>query len=225
MEFHRTKPISAMRALVLFYLLVFYGDFMVAAFRLHSANFARKARLSKFNLKASTHVGETTRRNVLKYSFAAVIAASVVGPAYAEPFPGAERLVKGYDNLTFLLDNWEKETTVCDANNECRKDPDKVRRYLGLRSTTDPLFQIEKVLAKAQNYITNPDDIDDFIGAVESYIGTTSMANSMAYTSSFGEYNPGGGKDNVAKYLEESRKQVVSAYSALGTILKLTGLK
>lgn len=33
------------------------------------------------------------------------------------------------------------------------------------------------------------------------------------------EYNPGGGKDEVLKYLEESRKQVVLAKQALGTIL------
>ena len=33
------------------------------------------------------------------------------------------------------------------------------------------------------------------------------MSNSMAFISQFGEYNPGGGKDEVLKYLEESKKQ------------------
>jgi hypothetical protein len=34
------------------------------------------------------------------------------------------------------------------------------------------------------------------------------------------EYNPGGGKDEVLKYLNESQKQVVIAKTALETILK-----
>tara|TARA_B100000524_G_scaffold246963_1_gene132640 strand:+ start:67 stop:210 length:144 start_codon:yes stop_codon:yes gene_type:complete len=32
--------------------------------------------------------------------------------------------------------------------------------------------------------------------------------NELAYTSSFGEYNPGGGKDQIAKYLELAREEV-----------------
>jgi len=175
--------------------------------------------------------GPTSRRDLLLGSGAAALtggAALLAGGARparaaAEAFPGATRIQQGYAGLTYLLENWEKETTACDANGECRKDPDKVRKYLGLRSTKDPLFQIEKVLDKGQNYI-DPDDLDEYIGAVEEYIGTTSMANSMAYTSSFGEYNPGGGKDAVEKYLEESRKQVKAAYKALGTVGKLTGI-
>lgn len=47
--------------------------------------------------------------------------------------------------------NWEKETTVCRENGgECKRDADPVRKYLGLRSTTDPLFQIEKVFGKVR---------------------------------------------------------------------------
>ena len=46
-----------------------------------------------------------------------------------------------------------------------------------------------------------------------------SMSNSMAFISQFGEYNPGGGKDEVLKYLEESKKQVILAEKALKKIL------
>lgn len=46
-----------------------------------------------------------------------------------------------------------------------------------------------------------------------------SMSNSMAFISQFGEYNPGGGKDEVLKYLEESKKQVILAEKALKRIL------
>lgn len=48
---------------------------------------------------------------------------------------------------------------------------------------------------------------------------TMSMSNSMAFISQFGEYNPGGGKDEVLKYLNESKKQVILAEKALKTIL------
>jgi hypothetical protein len=41
----------------------------------------------------------------------------------------------------------------------------------------------------------------------------------MAFISQFGEYNPGGGKDEVLKYLNESQKQVILAEKALKTIL------
>ena len=41
---------------------------------------------------------------------------------------------------------------VCRENGgECKRDSDAVRRALGLRSTNDPLFQIEKVFAKVKN--------------------------------------------------------------------------
>lgn len=45
------------------------------------------------------------------------------------------------------------------------------------------------------------------------------MSNSMAFISQFGEYNPGGGKDEVLKYLNESEKQVILAEKNLKIIL------
>ena len=45
------------------------------------------------------------------------------------------------------------------------------------------------------------------------------MSNSMAFISQFGEYNPGGGKDEVLKYLNEAEIQVKLAEKALKTIL------
>lgn len=45
------------------------------------------------------------------------------------------------------------------------------------------------------------------------------MSNSMAFISQFGEYNPGGGQDNVLKYLNESKKQVILAQKSLKTIM------
>merc|ERR1712125_93025 len=63
-----------------------------------------------------------------------------------------DRIKIGHDQIVYLLNNFEKETTVCRENGgECKRDADSVRRYLGLRSTQDPLFQIEKVFAKVKN--------------------------------------------------------------------------
>ena len=45
------------------------------------------------------------------------------------------------------------------------------------------------------------------------------MSNSMAFISQFAEYNPGGGKDEVLKYLNEAEIQVKLAEKALKTIL------
>jgi hypothetical protein len=45
------------------------------------------------------------------------------------------------------------------------------------------------------------------------------MTNSMSFISQFAEYNPGGGKDEVLKYLNEAQTQVILAEKALKTIL------
>ena len=132
-----------------------------------------------------------------------------------------DRIKVGYENIQYLLNNWEKETTVCRENGgECKRDADAVRRYLGLRSTTDPLFQIEKVFAKVK-YMDDidVDNLEQFFEATEDWNTAMNMSNSMAFISQFGEYNPGGGKDEVLKYLNEAEKQVVLAEKALKVIL------
>lgn len=132
-----------------------------------------------------------------------------------------DRIKVGYDNIKYLLANWEQETTVCRENGgECKRDADAVRRYLGLRSTTDPLFQIEKVFLKVK-YMDDidVDKLEQFFEATEDWNTAMNMSNSMAFISQFGEYNPGGGKDEVLKYLNEAEKQVILAEKALATIL------
>ncbi len=41
----------------------------------------------------------------------------------------------------------------------------------------------------------------------------------MAYTASFGEYNPGGGKDEVKKYMNQSKEKCEQALVALKDVL------
>jgi hypothetical protein len=46
----------------------------------------------------------------------------------------------------------------------------------------------------------------------------------MAYTSSWGEANPGGGKDRVEYFLDRAQANVVDARDALGEVLKILSL-
>jgi Ca2+ transporting ATPase len=154
--------------------------------------------------------------------FGSVASAAVEGAPTKEDL---ERIKLGYQQITYLLDNFDKETTVCrETGGECKRDADAVRRALGLRSTNDPLFQIEKVFVKVRNMDLDPDQLEAFFEASENWNSAVNMSNSMAYISQFGEYNPGGGKDEVLKYLNESKKQVILARDSLKTIMECLGI-
>ena len=58
----------------------------------------------------------------------------------------------------------------------------------------------------------------------QDFESAMAMSNSMAFISQFGEYNPGGGKDEVLKYLDESKKQVVIVRDCLRTILQVVNV-
>eukprot|EP00563_Minutocellus_polymorphus_P013007 CAMPEP_0181064762 /NCGR_PEP_ID=MMETSP1070-20121207/24369_1 /TAXON_ID=265543 /ORGANISM="Minutocellus polymorphus, Strain NH13" /LENGTH=231 /DNA_ID=CAMNT_0023145089 /DNA_START=19 /DNA_END=714 /DNA_ORIENTATION=+ len=184
-------------------------------------------------LSAATNTeGEAMDRRSLFGKVAAVaavstgvsVAAGFPLPAFAAGTPPTEaeiqRLKTGYEGIVYLLKNFEQETTKCRENGgECKRDADAVRKYLGLRSTTDPLFQIEKVFLKVKYMDIDPDNLDAFFEATEDYNTAMNMSNSMAFISQFGEYNPGGGKDEVLKYLNEAEIQVKLAEKALKTII------
>ena len=65
----------------------------------------------------------------------------------------------------------------------------------------------------------DPDKLDAFFEATEDWNSAMAMSNSMAFISQFGEYNPGGGKDEVLKYLNEAEIQVKLAEKALAKVL------
>lgn len=135
------------------------------------------------------------------------------------------RIKKGYEGIQYLLANWEKETTTCrDNGGECKRNAEPVRRYMGLRSTTDNLFQIEKVFDKVKYMDLDPDALEPFYAATEDWSSAVNMSNSMAFISQFGEYNPGGGVEEVRKYLDESEKQVRLAESSLKVIINILGI-
>ena len=71
-----------------------------------------------------------------------------------------------------------------------------------------------------------PDDVDfeNWIDAVEGLNSHIAKINELAYTSSFGEYNPGGGKEQVRKYLLLCKDEVVLARDSLQAMVKLLKL-
>jgi Ca2+ transporting ATPase len=131
------------------------------------------------------------------------------------------RLTKGLDGINLLLDNWERETTDPISGAQA---PDRVRFFFGLRTTDHPLFQVEKLLGKAQDTLPDDVDFDEWIRVVEGYSSHVNKVNELAYTSSFGEYNPGGGKEQIARYLELAREEVVLSRDSLKTIIKLLNI-
>ena len=56
---------------------------------------------------------------------------------------------------------------------------------MGLRSTTDPLFQIEKVFAKVKYMDIDIDQLEVFFQATEEWNTAVTMSNSMAFISQF----------------------------------------
>jgi hypothetical protein len=68
-------------------------------------------------------------------------------------------------------------------------------------------------------------DLESFFEASEDWNSAMTLSNSMAFISQFGEYNPGGGKDEVLKYLNESKKAVVQAADSLKRIMDALNLQ
>ena len=67
-------------------------------------------------------------------------------------------------------------------------------------------------------------NFEEWIEATEGLASQIAKINELAYTSSFGEYNPGGGKDQIAKYLELARGEVVLMRDSLKDILTILGV-
>jgi hypothetical protein len=138
-------------------------------------------------------------------------------------------ILKGYQRLQYLLDNWEKETTVCKTGvdifeNKCDRSPLKVMDYLGYRATSDPLFKADKTMLR-MNSLAPADKDAEYVEAVERYTENAEEASGMAYLSSWGESNPGGGKDRVDLFIERSRNNVIVARDSLEIVIKILDLK
>jgi hypothetical protein len=207
-----------------------------AAFALPSAQSAKRlSRVRRFAHADDQHF--VSRRNWLVAASSSSLA--VLSTTFTTPLPAfaaasqeetdKANIVKGYKNLQYLLDNWEKETTVCKTGGDndgkrCERTPIKVMEYMGYKSTENPLFKADKAMKRL--YPLAPADRDDeFLNAIEQYAENAEEASGMAYISSWGEANPGGGKDRVALFIERARNNVVASRDSLATVISILGLK
>jgi len=143
--------------------------------------------------------------------------------------PGTEelqRLAFGYQRLQYLLDNWEKETTVCIKGCKgkyescgCVRDPVIVQAYMGYKSMEDPLYRAGDLMLRASSLVQTDAEFERYNDAMEKWNLKADSGNVLAYVSSWGEANPGGGQDEIARYLEKSRKEVVESKKLLKVIL------
>jgi hypothetical protein len=227
-----------MKSLIIFALVasLSFASATQAAFVLSSAQSAhRTARVTHF--AHTDDQNSVSRRNWLvaaSSSGLAVLSATFTTPlpafaAVSQEETDKANIVKGYKNLQYLLDNWEKETTVCKTGGDndgkrCERTPIKVMEYMGYKSTENPLFKADKAMKRL--YPLAPADRDDeFLNAIEQYAENAEEASGMAYISSWGEANPGGGKDRVALFIERARNNVVASRDSLATVISILGLK
>lgn len=145
-----------------------------------------------------------------------------------------QRIQKGHARVMYLLNNWDAITESCGKNGVdkqvvrtdqqyggmCEKNPLVVQEYLGYKSTLDPLFKIDKVMVKAANTkFVDADVMEDYLDVVEKYREKADMGSMMAYTSSWGEANPNGGKDVMEEYLLSTKSEVEQTASLLKSIM------
>lgn len=190
----------------------------VGAFNVHPPIVVRTVHRRTTTLVAQQR--QCSRRDLIAGVATILVVASPLG-ANAVDTNDLTRLKKGLDGVQYLLDNWDKETVDPNSGND---SPDRVRYYLGLRTTDHPLFQVDKLLAKAQSALPDDADIEQWIEAVEGLNSHIAKVNELAYTSSFGEYNPGGGKGQIRKYLLLCKDEVVLTRDSLKTMIDILKL-
>jgi hypothetical protein len=156
------------------------------------------------------------------------------GPSVPSPTE-LERIRKGHARVKYLLDHWDDVTQVCGTvvrsdlekkqivrteggggTEGCEKKPLEVQQYLGYKSTEDPLYRVEKLLVRAAPLV---DDQESYLGVVEAYKEKADNVSMMAYTSSWGEANPNGGKEVIEEYLDRTKVDVIESEKYLREIL------
>lgn len=166
-----------------------------------------------------------------------VATASTPALAAAPPTPqDLARLQRGHARVQYLLQNWDAETQVCgkiimsDAERKqiirtegsgsagCEKTPLNVQAFLGYKSTEDPLYRVDKLMVKAAPLV-DPDDFEAYLETAEKYKDKADNSAMMAYTSSWGEANPNGGKEVIDEYLERTKEDVQESELYLRKIL------
>lgn len=169
------------------------------------------------------------------------LGATATDPAVPKP-ADLVRLQRGHARVTYLLENWSSITMICGrsvmSDNErkqvvrtdgggggqCELNPLKVQEFLGYKSTEDPLFKADKLMVRAAPLV-DPNDFEAYLDVVEKYREKADQGSMMAYTSSWGEANPNGGKDMMEEYLQDTREDVKVTESLLRSVLGYLDLK
>lgn len=88
----------------------------------------------------------------------------------------------------------------------------------------DPLFKADATMLRLKSLVPT-DREEEFYEAIDAYAQNAEEANGMAFVSSWGEANPGGGKDRVQLFIERSKKNVITSRDSLKTVMDILGLK
>lgn len=125
-------------------------------------------------------IDQISRRRILPHLLVWISSSSAAFAAFTPSSSvekDKEKLELGYNRLTYLIDNWEKETTFCNSGIdnpyvECERKPEKVMEYLGYKNQLDPLFRADKTLIRLQQTLVNisPDDQAEFQDALDTWI-------------------------------------------------------
>jgi hypothetical protein len=187
------------------------------------------------------------RRSLVSTLSAAALAAVLAPAAPARAATGVptpaelQRLVTGYRGIQALLANWDVETTICDkfdsaercgspaarraaassnmATCSCDFNPMRVQEVMGFKSIKHPLYMADQLMIRAQPLLPGTADFETYDAAVELWTRRAEDANVMSFTSSWGEANPGGGRDAVLRYLDRSHTEVEESAKLLKTII------
>ena len=197
-----------------------------------------------FGWSPTAGAGRKTR--VTRRSFFEIVGiTTVASTAFAMPSQAAvptsqelEKLQKGHARVQYLLKNWDSITRICGTSimsdterkqvvrteggggtDLCSRNPLRVQDYMGYKSTNDPLFRADKLLVRA-GPLVDPDDFENYLDAVEQYKEKSDQTALLAYTSSWGEANPNGGKEVVEDYLDQTKRQVEESERLLRSCLK-----
>jgi len=73
--------------------------------------------------------------------------------------------------------------------------------------------------------LVDADQFENYLSAVESYREKADQGSMMAYTSSWGEANPNGGKDMIDEYLLKTKDEVVKTEILLRDIMGYLNLE
>ena len=104
--------------------------------------------------------------------------AGVAQPAFAattQDDKDKANILKGYQRLNHLLDNWDDETTICKTGNDnpylgCDRTPVKIMEYLGYKNTGDPLFKADKTMLRLSELVPAKFE-EEYQDAMDTWIG------------------------------------------------------